>query len=197
MKFCSQCGGPLVQRIPPGDNSTRHLCDRCGQVHYQNPRVVAGTLPVHRGRVLLCRRAIEPRYGRWTLPAGFLENGETIQDGARRETWEEALAQVQLQGLYTLFNLPQIAQMHLFFRAELNSDQFGAGLESLEVELFSEHEIPWDNLAFPVIERTLRHYFEDRQTGHYPLRIEDLNWREDRQLQVTPAQVVTPLQHIP
>lgn len=197
MKYCSQCSGPLVQQIPPGHDRDRHLCDRCGQIHYQNPRIVAGTLPVHRGRVLLCRRAIEPRYGRWTLPAGFLENGETVQDGARRETWEEALAQVQIHHLYTLFNLPQIAQVHLFFRADLSSERFGAGVESLEAKLFSEQEIPWNDLAFPVVERTLRHYFEDRQRGSYPLRIEDLTWSEDRQLQVTPARLDTPPLQIP
>lgn len=165
MKFCSLCGATVVQRIPDGDNRLRYVCDACHTVHYQNPRIVAGSLPVWDGQVLLCRRAIAPRLGYWTLPAGFMENGETLAQAAARETEEEANARIGDLQLYTLFDLPHISQVYLFFRAELLDLDFSAGDESLEVRLFDEAEIPWSELAFPTIGRTLECYFSDRREG--------------------------------
>jgi ADP-ribose pyrophosphatase YjhB (NUDIX family) len=170
MKFCSQCGDKVEISIPEGDNRPRHVCPTCGTIHYQNPKVVVGSIPVWEDRVLLCRRAIEPRYGLWTLPAGFMENGETSQQGAARETLEEACARVDIEGLYTLFNLPHINQIYLLYRSRLLNLEFAAGEESLEVALFQEHEIPWEEIAFPVIRESLRLYFSDRPQGEFPLR---------------------------
>jgi ADP-ribose pyrophosphatase YjhB (NUDIX family) len=170
MKFCSQCGDEVEISIPEGDNRPRHVCPTCGTIHYQNPKIVVGSIPVWEGRVLLCRRAIEPRYGLWTLPAGFMENGETSQQGAARETLEEACARIDIEGLYTLFNLPHINQIYLLYRSRLLDLEFAAGEESLEVALFQEHEIPWDEIAFPVIRESLRLYFADRPQGAFPLR---------------------------
>ena len=161
-------------KVPDGDNRERHVCDSCGVIHYVNPRIIAGTLPTYEGKVLLCRRAIEPRKGYWTLPAGFMENGETSAEAAARETIEEAEAEVNLHGLYTVFNLPHISQVYLFYRADVIDGKFGAGVESLESQLFEEQDIPWDELAFPTIHRTLKLYFEDRKTELYPVRSEDL-----------------------
>ncbi len=174
MKFCSHCGGPLSERIPPGDNRLRHVCDQCQTVHYQNPRIVAGCLPVWERQVLLCRRAIQPRRGYWTLPAGFMENGETLEQAAARETLEEACARVRNLQLYTLFDLPHINQVYLFFRAELADLQFAAGEESLEVGLFDEAAIPWSELAFPTVGRTLECFFADRASAVYPVRNEPI-----------------------
>ena len=176
MKFCSQCGQPITHKVPDGDNRLRFVCDHCDLIHYQNPRVIAGCLPVFGERVLLCKRAIEPRKGYWTLPAGFLENGETTSDGALRETREEANANAQIIELYTLFSLPHISQVYMFFRAELLDLNFSAGEESLEVQLFSEQEIPWDNLAFPVVNKTLEHFFADQKQDTYPIRYADLHY---------------------
>ncbi|WP_253444224.1 NUDIX hydrolase [Halomonas sp. Y3] len=179
MNFCSHCGHTVRFAIPEGDDRPRFLCDECGTIHYQNPRIVAGTLPVSGTRVLLCRRAIAPRRGYWTLPAGFMENAETTGEAAARETREEACAEVALQGLYAMINLPHINQVYMMFRADLVGG-FAAGPESLEVALFEEHEIPWEELAFPTIERTLRHFFKDRDGGHYPLHVSDIT-PEDRE----------------
>lgn len=173
MNYCSACGGAVRLRVPEGDNRERFVCDDCGMVHYVNPKIVTGTLPVANGAVLLCRRAIEPRKGRWTLPAGFLELGETAPAGAARETLEEANAEVAIDGLYTIFNLPHISQIYLFFRARLLGS-FAAGDETLEARLFERGEVPWDELAFPVVTQTLRHYFHDRVEGRYPVRMEDI-----------------------
>ena len=174
MKFCSACGGKVSLTIPAGDDRERHVCTSCSTIHYQNPRIITGTLPLHGDRVLLCKRAIEPRYGLWTLPAGFMENGETTEQGAARETWEEARARVDIQSLYTLFNRPQINQVYFFYLGRLTEPEFGAGPESLDVQLFDERDIPWDQLAFPVVRRTLERYFEDRQRDHFPLHSEDI-----------------------
>ena len=176
MKFCSQCGNPVSQKIPQGDNRLRHVCDQCQTIHYQNPRIVAGCLPVWKKQVLLCRRAIQPRYGLWTLPAGFMENGETIEQAAIRETLEEACARVRDLQLYTLFDLPHINQVYMLFRAELADLDFAAGEESLEVQLFDEVDIPWSELAFPTIGRTLEYFFTDRLTEVYPLRNEPITF---------------------
>ncbi len=171
MKYCSHCGSAaLALRIPEGDTLPRYVCPDCGTVHYQNPKVVVGCLPVWEGRVLLCRRAIEPRYGLWTLPAGFLENHESLEEGAVRETLEEAGARVTLTGLYTLISLTHVSQVFATFRATLDDLDFRPGTESLEVRLFAEDEIPWETLAFRTISRTLRNYFLDRRDGAWPLR---------------------------
>lgn len=174
MKFCSQCGHPVTVKIPEGDNRERYVCVNCETIHYQNPRIIAGCLPVYEGRVLLCKRSIEPRFGKWTLPAGFLENGETTSQGALRETREEAMANVEIEGIYTMFSLPHISQVYMFFRARLLDLDFGAGHETEDVRLFSEQEVPWDELAFPVITETLNHYFEDRVKDEYPVHAKDI-----------------------
>jgi ADP-ribose pyrophosphatase YjhB (NUDIX family) len=174
MKYCHDCGNAVTKRIPDGDNRLRFVCDQCEMIHYQNPRIIAGCLPVFEDKVLLCNRAIEPRRGFWTLPAGFLENGETTADGALRETVEEANANAQIHELYTIFSLPHISQVYMFFRASLLDLDFYAGIESLDVKLFSESEIPWDNLAFPVINETLQHYFNDRKDDTYPVRYSEI-----------------------
>ncbi|WP_213877255.1 NUDIX hydrolase [Pseudomonas sp. dw_358] len=174
MKFCSQCGHPVTQRIPEGDNRLRFVCTQCDVIHYQNPNIVAGCVPVWGDQVLLCRRAIEPRLGYWTLPAGFMENGETLAQAAARETDEEACARVSGLELYTLFDLPHISQVHVFFRAQLVDLDFAVGPESLEVQLFDERSIPWAELAFPTVGRTLECFFADRAHQHYPVRNEYL-----------------------
>lgn len=168
MNFCSHCGAPVSLRVPAGDSLPRHVCGRCGTIHYQNPKLVIGALPEWHDRVLLCRRAIEPRYGLWTLPAGFMENAETTAQAALRETLEEASARIELAELYTLIDVPHINQVHLIYRARLLDLGFAPGEESLEVKLFDEASIPWDAIAFRSISLTLRHYFEDRRRGHFP-----------------------------
>lgn len=170
MKYCSDCGATLSFKIPPDDDRPRFVCDDCDTVHYINPRVIVGILPTYEGKVLMCKRAIEPRHGFWTLPAGFLENGESSEQGARRETWEEARATVGETTLYSIFDLPHISQIYMFYRAELLTPSFEAGPESLDVKLCDENEVDWDNLAFPVINRALKHYFLDRANEKYPVR---------------------------
>lgn len=165
MKYCSHCATELEFRIPDGDNRERHICPACRTIFYQNPRIVAGTLPVFEGQVLLCRRAIEPRKGFWTLPAGFMENGESTEQAALRETWEEAMARVTLKSLFSMITVPRIDQVHIFFLAEMDKAEFAAGEESLEVALFREEDIPWRELAFPTVSQTLRRYFADRSLG--------------------------------
>lgn len=174
MKFCSECGTLLEQRIPAGDNRMRDVCPHCHVVHYQNPKVVAGCIPVWQDKILLCRRAIEPRHGLWTLPAGFMENDETTLQAAMRETLEEASARVEIEGLYALFNLPHINQVYVMFRARLLDLNFGPGSESLEVELFEENKIPWDDMAFAVVRETLNLYFADRRAGKFRQHLGDI-----------------------
>ncbi len=175
MRFCSQCGSNRIAfEIPAGDSRPRHLCHACGAIHYENPRVIAGCIVSDGDRVLLCRRAIEPRHGFWTAPAGFLENGETLEEGAARETFEEAAAKVDIDNLYTIFNITHIHQIHVFFRGQLQDGQFGAGEESLECRLFAEHEIPWAELAFPTVAKTLKYWLEDRRRGEFPIRVRDM-----------------------
>ncbi|MFT5011783.1 MAG: ADP-ribose pyrophosphatase YjhB (NUDIX family) [Dinoroseobacter sp.] len=175
MKYCSQCGESVEKIIPQGDNRHRFVCVTCEHIHYQNPRIIAGCLPVFKDQILLCRRAIEPRKGYWTLPAGFLENGETTSAGALRETVEEANATVEIQNLYTVFSLPHISQVYMFFLAHLPVAEFSAGIESLEVELFDEADIPWGELSFPVITQTLEHYFADRKKNDFPTRYTNID----------------------
>lgn len=166
-KHCSECGAPVVYQVPADDNRERAVCPACGTIHYQNPLNVVGTLPVWEedGRVLLCRRAIEPRHGLWTLPAGFMELGETAAEGALRETQEEAGADVEMLPLYCLLNVVRVGQVHLFYRARLRSPVFDPGPESLEARLFHEHEIPWDEIAFKTTRETLQRFFADRRAG--------------------------------
>lgn len=170
MKYCSHCGAEVEIRVPDGDNRPRYICSECESIHYQNPKVVVGCIPVWEDRILLCRRAIEPRYGLWTLPAGFMENGETTQEGAARETREEANANVEVGSLYSLFNLPHIDQVYMLFRSQLLDLDFAPGTESLEVNLFREEEIPWKEIAFPVVRETLKLFFTDVKSGGFPLR---------------------------
>jgi ADP-ribose pyrophosphatase YjhB (NUDIX family) len=174
MKYCSQCGAGVEQRVPAGDSLPRYICPQCGVVHYQNPKVVVGCIPLWQDKVLLCKRAIEPRHGLWTLPAGFLENDETTLQGAMRETLEEAGARVELLDLYTLFNLPHVNQIYVMFRSQLLDTDFSPGEESLEVALYEEKDIPWGEMAFPVVEQTLRLYFQDRKSGRFSIHTGDI-----------------------
>jgi ADP-ribose pyrophosphatase YjhB (NUDIX family) len=182
MKFCSECAHPVALAIPEGDNRPRYVCAQCDAIHYQNPKLVIGSLPVWESegelKVLLCKRAIEPRYGYWTLPAGFMENNETTAQAAIRETEEEAGAHIELGPLYTLLNVAHVHQVHLFYLARLRDLDFAAGIESLDVRLFSEAEIPWDELAFPTIRQTLELFFADRakmrEGGSYGFHCNDI-----------------------
>ena len=167
MNFCSNCGARVECRIPPGDNLPRYVCAGCGTIHYENPKIVVGCIPEWEDRILLCRRAIEPRHGLWTVPAGFMENGETTTQGAMRETLEEASARVEILGLYALFNIPHINQVYMLYRARLLDLDFHAGAETLETRLFVEGDVPWDTLAFATVRRTLQHYFSDRGAGQF------------------------------
>lgn len=167
MNYCTQCGTHVELRIPEGDSHLRHVCPQCGEIHYQNPKVIVGCIAEWEQRILLCRRAIEPCYGLWTLPAGFMENGESTTQAALRETYEEACARVSIEGLFALINIPHISQVHLFYRARLLDTNFGAGEESLETQLFSEDKIPWHELAFSSVDQCLKAYFGDRRTGRF------------------------------
>ncbi len=174
MKFCSNCGAPVILKVPPGDTLPRHVCDACSTIHYQNPKMVIGAIPEWEGRILLCKRAIEPRYGLWTLPAGFMENGETVADAARRETLEEAQARVELGEMFSVLSVPHINQVHIFYRARLLDLDFGPGEESLDVALFDEAEIPWRELAFRTVATTLRHFYDDRRAGAFRMHAGDM-----------------------
>jgi ADP-ribose pyrophosphatase YjhB (NUDIX family) len=176
MKFCPNCGvSPVAHEVPEGDNRLRHICRACGEIHYSNPKIVCGTLPVWQGKVLLCKRAIEPRYGKWTLPAGFMENGESVLDGALRETHEEALTRVNAPQLLTVLSVPMINQVHMMFWGEMPSHDFGVTPESLAVQLFTEDEIPWDEIAFRTVKTTLEHYFACRRAGDYTLHVSTIS----------------------
>jgi len=177
MNYCSHCGHAVEVKVPAGDNRPRYVCPSCETIHYQNPRIVAGTVPVWEGKILLCRRAIEPRKGYWTLPAGFMENSETTVEAAIRETREEALAEVSIRNLYTLLHVPHIDQVHIFYLAHLADGRFGAGEESLESRLFEPKDIPWSELSFPTVYRTLEHYMEDLGEDKFPLRVGDIHNR--------------------
>ena len=173
IQYCNVCGHKVEYEIPDGDNRQRHVCRHCGTIQYQNPKIVAGCIPVWEDRILICKRAIEPRRGYWTIPAGYMELGETVEEGSARETWEEACAEIRDQQLYQIYNLTEIGQVYMIFRGQLLApDKFGVGVESLEVKLVEEEEIPWDDLAFRIIDKTLRRFLSDRKTGNYPLRID-------------------------
>ena len=182
MKFCSECAHPVELQVPDGDNRPRYVCRQCTTIHYQNPKLVVGSIPVWEEggqlQVLLCKRAIEPRHGYWTLPAGFMENSETTGEAALRETEEEAGADIELGQLFTLLNVAQVHQVHLFYLARLRSLTFAPGIESLDVRMFTEHDIPWDELAFPTIRTTLELFFADRvkmrEGGHYGFHSRDI-----------------------
>jgi ADP-ribose pyrophosphatase YjhB (NUDIX family) len=175
MKFCSSCAQPVVRQIPEGDSRLRAVCPACGTIHYENPKLVVGTIPVWGDQVLLCRRAIEPRHGYWTLPAGFMENGESVAEGATRETLEEADARIDDLELFTMYSISYVDQVHVYYRARLLDLDFGPGTESLEVSLFREDEIPWDDLAFRTVQMTLREFFADRKAGHFKVHTGSLN----------------------
>ena len=175
MNYCSHCGSAqLVRKVPVGDNLLRFVCEDCHTIHYQNPKILAGCLPEWEDKILLCKRAIEPRSGLWTLPAGFMENNETIEQAAARETWEEAKANIDQLELYIVISLPHISQVYMIFRAKLCDLTYAPGPESLDVHLFSQDEIPWEALAFPVIHRTLTYYFQDRATGQFPIHVGEI-----------------------
>ncbi len=196
MKFCSECAHPLTVTVPEGDNRPRYVCTHCGTIHYQNPKMVIGSIPVWERdgelKVLLCKRAIEPRHGYWTLPAGFMENEETTSEAAARETEEEAGANVRLGPLFTLLNVAHVHQVHLFYLAELLDLDFAPGIESLDVQLFSEDEIPWGDLAFPTIRTTLELFFADRakmsEGGGYGVHTQDITRPMRRSDDVAPEQ---------
>ncbi len=181
MPFCLQCGSPAHETIPAGDSKQRIVCPACGYIHYENPKMICGALVRHQDKILLCRRAIEPRYGKWTLPAGFMEIGESMMEGALRETIEEAAASATDAKLYCLFDLPFLGQIHAMYLSNLSADgRYGVGVESLECTLLGEDELPWDGLAFRTIRITLERYLADKQAiidkgldpddfSHYPL----------------------------
>jgi len=169
MKFCSRCGGPIAQRVPDGDNRQRAVCQQCDHIHYENPRVVVGCLVEHDGRVLMCKRAIEPRRGYWTLPAGFLELGESMAEGATRETHEEAGASVEIIAPYTHLDIPSIGQIYMFYRARMRTEAYAAGPESLEVEWMTPQQLPWDDLAFSVVRETLRLWVDELGNDRYAI----------------------------
>lgn len=163
-----------MRRVPPGDTLPRWVCDQCGDIHYENPRLIVGTIPEYQGNLLLCRRAIEPRYGYWTLPAGFMENDETAAQAALRETLEEAGAKVELLAPFTLISVPRVNQVHLFYCARLSQLDFKPGEESLEVALYEESKVPWKEIAFRTVGLTLKHWFADRRAGRFAFHTEDL-----------------------
>ncbi len=168
------CGANAHYRVPAGDNRERAVCSACSEIHYENPLNVVGTVPVWGDQVLLCRRAIEPRLGLWTLPAGFMELGESTADGALRETIEEAGATVEMQGLFSVLNVVRVGQVHLFYRARMLDTTLDPGPESLEARLFREDEVPWDELAFRTVRQTLEWFFEDRRRGTFSVHAGDI-----------------------
>jgi len=167
MNFCSQCGEQVTQKIPQGDNRLRYVCNSCETIHYQNPRIIAGCIAEHENKILLCKRAIEPRLGLWTLPAGFMENQETTQQAAERESFEEATAKMTDISLFCSYSIPHISQVYVMYRGTLHNGFAQPGEESLETDLYSEDSIPWDELAFPVVTESLKLYFSDRQNGQF------------------------------
>jgi ADP-ribose pyrophosphatase YjhB (NUDIX family) len=187
MRYCSECGAPVTSRIPAADNRPRYVCDSCDTIHYQNPKVVAGCLVESDNRILLCKRAIQPRKGYWTLPAGFMELGETTLEAALRETREEAQADVTIDGLFAVFNLPHVDQIYMMFRARLLNSHYGAGEETLEARMFAQNEIPWDELAFTTIRHTLRLYYEDQANGGFRVHTGDIVRLEDNRYDFRPA----------
>jgi ADP-ribose pyrophosphatase YjhB (NUDIX family) len=181
MKYCNQCGSKGAYLIPQGDDRPRFKCNHCQTIHYQNPKLVVGCIPMWEDRLLMCRRAIEPRYGMWTIPAGFLEIGETVEEGAMRETFEEAGAKVEILKPYALYNISFIGQVYLIFLSRVLNLNFRAGHESLEVRLLEEHEIIWEELAFPVISEVLQLYFKDASKGNFNFHMGDITPEMNKQ----------------
>jgi ADP-ribose pyrophosphatase YjhB (NUDIX family) len=177
MNYCPNCGQSVSLKIPDGDHLPRHVCTACGTIHYDNPRIIAGCIPEWEGRILICKRAIEPRLGYWTIPAGFMENKETLQAAAAREAMEEALADVEIQSLAAIVNVVPAHQVHVMFRARLKNLDFAPGPESLEVKLVEESEIPWDDIAFRSVDFALRAYLADRRKGALDLHFHDIHSR--------------------
>lgn len=179
MNFCSKCGtkDPAFE-IPPGDNRPRFVCRNCDMIHYSNPRIITGCLPIWEDKVLLCKRAIEPRLGFWNVASGFMENGETVEEGAKREVLEEAEAEVEIIGVHSIYSIPRISQVYIHYLGNLIDGKFGVGEESLESQLFTESEIPWIEMAFPSSTFTLRKYFEDRKKGERNVHLGEFRWRE-------------------
>ncbi|MDB5870504.1 MAG: hydrolase [Polaromonas sp.] len=178
LKHCRVCGTAGGYRMPDdGDTKVRAVCPSCNTVHYENPLNVVGTVPVwgeDGAQVLLCKRNIEPRWGKWTLPAGFMEMGETLAEGAARETDEEAGAQYEMQALFSVMNVVRVGQVHFYYRARLLSTEFNPGYETIEARLFTESEIPWDEIAFRTVKETLERYFDDRRKGSFGLHVLDV-----------------------
>jgi ADP-ribose pyrophosphatase YjhB (NUDIX family) len=177
-QFCNLCGKPTEYRVPAGDHRERFVCTGCGHIQYRNPKIIAGIIPEWRdGRVLMCKRAIEPRHGLWTFPAGFLELRESSGDGAAREALEEAQADVEPLDLFMVINVPYVSQVYLIHRGRLRAEEFGPTPESSEVRLMREDEIPWDAIAFPTIFHSLKRFFADRTAGRYAIHSMDLAFR--------------------
>jgi ADP-ribose pyrophosphatase YjhB (NUDIX family) len=175
LRYCSKCGSDQVDfKVPVGDNIKRYVCSACDSIFYTNPNLIVGTICIKDDQILLCKRNIEPRFGLWTLPAGFMENSETLQEGALRETKEETQASPKIIAPYSAFSLTHISQVHFFYLADLGNESFGPTSESSAVELFDEKNIPWDQIAFPTVTKTLKYYFEDRKNGDFPFREEAL-----------------------
>ncbi|NMM15319.1 MAG: NUDIX hydrolase [Rhodoferax sp.] len=175
IKHCKNCGTAVIYRIPDdGDTKERAICEACSTIHYENPLNVVGTVPHWGDKVLLCKRNIEPRWGKWTLPAGFMELNETVAEGAARETLEESGAQFEMEGFFTLVNVARVGQVHMFYRAKLLSDIFAPGFETIEARLFTEDEIPWEEIAFRTVKETLERYFADRRAGHFSIHAIDI-----------------------
>lgn len=181
MNFCSHCGEKVTQIIPQGDNRLRFVCRACETIHYQNPRIIAGCIAEHEDKILLCTRAIEPRYGLWTLPAGFMENKETTLQAAARESHEEATAEINNMSLFCTYSIPHISQVYIMYRGQLANGFAEPGEESLETRLFTEAEIPWEKLAFPVMSESLRLYFSDKQAGKFNVH-NGVIYRDENQL---------------
>ena len=185
MKFCSYCGSSEVeQKVPDGDNRLRYCCLQCDAIFYENPKIVTGCIAQWQDKILLCKRAIQPRLGTWTLPAGFMENHETIQEAAARETYEEATAKISNLHLYTIYNLPHISQVYIIFRGDVEDGTASPGAESMEVEFVAEQDIPWNDLAFPIIQESLELYFADRKQGKFNLHSGEIRRMPDRNIQI-------------
>lgn len=185
MKFCSECAFPVSIKIPDGDHLPRYVCEQCHTIHYQNPKVITGCIALWEEKILLCRRGIEPQHGKWTLPAGFMENHETAQEGAARETMEEAQAEVSELQLFGVFNIPHISQIYVMFMAQMLNSHHSPTLESIETHLFSEHNIPWDELAFPVVQESLELYFADKKMNQFNVHFGDLIRDQQNQVKIT------------
>lgn len=184
LKYCNQCGSSVSHVIPEGDHLPRYVCDSCSNIHYQNPRIIAGCIPEWENKILLCRRAIEPRYGLWTLPAGFMENTETTLQGACREAHEEATVEMLDATLFCLFSIPHISQVYMMYRGSFKEGFAQPGAESLEVKLFDETDIPWDELAFPVIKETLKLYFKDKEKSLFSVHNGEIIRDQDNNLTI-------------